>query len=178
MDAGGYVGCCRTDGYGWSGTQNVGALLCLNVPDEANARLPCQIAAGSVALCLLLKTSAYFAARGVLKPLEFHIDVPVVLLDVASSVAFLLYLKRLSAFLDRADLTRWAKPLIVAMIGLALLHPAVAVYLFALLPRLTLDAEYPIIIAIKLAFFYGGLAAYIVYAHYILLVRRALHSRE
>jgi hypothetical protein len=66
-----------------------GALLCISVPDKANARLPAQIAAGSAALCLFLMTSAYFAARGVLRPFEFRIDIPVVLLDSVSSLSLL-----------------------------------------------------------------------------------------
>jgi hypothetical protein len=155
-----------------------GTLLCINVPEEAKARLAAQIAAGSAALCLFLKTSAYFAALGVLRPLEFNVDLPGALLDLIWSVSFLVYLQRMVVFLGRLDLTRWVKPLIATLVALSLLHPALAIPFLSFFPLWKLGIGYPIAIAMQLTLFYGGLAAFIAYVHFIRLVRRAVLRRH
>jgi hypothetical protein len=155
----------------------IGALRCLATPEVANARLPVQIAAGSAALSLFLRTSAYFAARGVLRPLDLPVDLAS-LLDAVWSVSFLVYLQRLSVFVERPELTRWRKPLLVGVVVLALLNPAISWGLLLILPVGSLDFEYPIFVALKLIYFYGTFVVYLLYATVIWRIRGALRQSQ
>jgi hypothetical protein len=151
----------------------IGALRCLATPEEANARLPVQIAAGSAALSLFLQTSAYFAARGVLRPLDFPVDLAN-LLDAVWGVSFLVYLQRMTVFMGRPALLGWLKPLIIGVASLAVLQPTVSRWVFIVLPEWTLDFDYPVMVAIKLIYFYGTFLVFIVYAAVIWRVHRAI----
>jgi hypothetical protein len=85
-------------------------------------------------------------------------------------------LRRLAAFLGRSDLNWWFKPLVIAVVAITFLQPAVTFGLLALLPLRALDFAYPILIAVRLAFFYGDFVVFIAYVHFLRLVRcAALH---
>ena len=96
------------------------------------------------------------------------------LLDAVWGVSFLVYLQRLTVFIGRPALLGWLKPLIIGVASLAVLQPTVSRWVFIVLPEWTSDFDYPVMVAIKLIYFYGTFLVFIVYAAVIWRVHRAI----